>query len=223
MKNCGFEYYEYVLTYVDDCLALSHNPKATMQGIQSKFKLKNDKFAEPSDYLGATLAKMTTASGTECWTQSSDKYVMASLHSVEATLAEKGNKLPTKCVTPLSSGYRPEEDISPELGAEGHRYYQELIGMLRWAVEIGRLDILLEVSMLSHHLALPREGHLEQALHIFGYLKLHPKRKVAFDPDHCPIPGCQLQHHKVKIGNVIEIMLLLYKATWKEFPLGVSW
>lgn len=56
--------------------------------------------------------------------------------------------------------------------------------MLRWVVEIGRLDILLEVSMLSHHLALPREGHLEQALHIFGYLKEHPKRKIAFDPDH---------------------------------------
>ena len=184
VKNCGFQYYEYVLTYVDDCLAISHNPVATMKGIQSKFKLKNDKFGEPTDYLGATLAKMTTASGVECWTQSSDKYVAASLQSIEATLAEKGNKLPTKCLTPFSSGYRPEIDTSPELGTEGHRYYQELIGMLRWAVEIGRLDILLEVSMLSHHLALPREGHLEQVFHIFGYLKQHPKRKIAFDPEH---------------------------------------
>ena len=184
VKPCGFEYYEYVLTYVDDCLAISHNPTATMEGIQRKFKLKNDKFAEPTDYLGATLAKMTTSSGTECWTQSSDKYVMASIQSVETTLGEKGNKLPTHCVTPFSSGYRPESDTSAELGTEGHRYYQELIGMLRWAVEIGRLDILLEVSMLSHHLALPREGHLEQVMHIFGYLKMHPKRKIAFDPDH---------------------------------------
>ena len=74
--------------------------------------------------------------------------------------------------------------------------------------------------MLSHHLAWPREGHLEQALHIFGYLKLHPKRKVAFDPDHCPIPGCQLQHHKVKIGNVIEIMLLLYGRSFLLECLG---
>ena len=177
VKQCGFKYYEYVLTYVDDCLAISDNPKVTMQGIQAKFKLKNDKYAEPTDYLGATLVKMTTASGTECWTQSSDKYIMASIQSVEATLAEKGNKLPVKCVTPFCSGYRPECDITAELGADGHKYFQELIGMLRWAVEIGRLDILLEVSMLSHHLALPREGHLEQAMHIFGYLKLHPKGK----------------------------------------------
>jgi hypothetical protein len=68
---------------------------------------------------------------------------------VEATLAEKGNKLPTKCVTPLSSGYRPEADTGAELGAQGHRYFQELIEMMRWAVDYGRLDILLEVSMLS--------------------------------------------------------------------------
>jgi hypothetical protein len=106
VKNCGFQYYEYVLTYVDDCLAISHNPKAIMQGIQSKFKLKGDKYDEPTDYLGATLSKMTTASGIECWTQSSDKYVAASIQSVETTLAKKGNILPTtNCITPFTAGY----------------------------------------------------------------------------------------------------------------------
>ncbi len=52
--------------------------------------------------------------GTECWTQSCDKYVMASIQSVEATLVEKGNKLSSKCVTPFNSGYRPELDTSAE-------------------------------------------------------------------------------------------------------------
>ena len=52
---------------------------------------------------------------------------------------------------------------------------------MRWACELGRLDILLEVSLLSHHLALPREGHLEQVLHIFGYLKEHKKLILMFD------------------------------------------
>ncbi len=33
---------------------------------------------------------MTTASGTEFWTQSSDKYIMAPIQSVEETLAENG-------------------------------------------------------------------------------------------------------------------------------------
>ena len=86
--------------------------------------------------------------------------------------------------TPIRSDYKPELDTSPELAAEGHSYYQELIGILRWAVELGRLDILLEVSLMSTYLAAPREGHLEQVFHIFGYLKKVPKRRIAFDPDY---------------------------------------
>jgi hypothetical protein len=64
------------------------------------------------------------------------------------------------------------------------RYYQELIGVLRWAVELGRVDILLEVALLSSHLALPRDGHLQQVYHIFAYLKNkdNTKRMIAFDP-----------------------------------------
>ena len=181
----GFKYYEYVLTYVDDVLCLSKNPKGTIQGIKNKFTLKGDKAEEPTGYLGAVIDKMTTANGTECWTQSADKYVAESIKTIDEALAKKGNKLPTKgCATPLSSTYKPERDVTPELGREGHQYYQELIGILRWAVEIGRLDILLEVSLMSAYLASPREGHLEEVLHIFAYLKQHPKRKIAFDPDH---------------------------------------
>ena len=50
-------------------------------------------------------------------------------------------------------------------------FFQELIGVLRWATEIGRVDILLEVSLLSQYQANPREGHLEQLLHTFGFLR----------------------------------------------------
>jgi hypothetical protein len=51
-------------------------------------------------------------------------------------------------------------------------------------VELGRVDILLETSLMSSHLVMPRLGHLEQVFHMFGYLKEHPKRKIAFDPTH---------------------------------------
>ena len=72
------------------------------------------------------------------------------------------------------SGYHPSEDTSKEWDTEGIRYFQELIGVLRWAIELDRVDILLEVSLLSTHLALPRTGHLQQVYHIFGYLKQSP-------------------------------------------------
>ena len=64
------------------------------------------------------------------------------------------------------------------MNAQGVKIYQELIGILRWSVEIGRVDILLEVLLLSSHLALPIVGHLQAVYHIFGYLKQVPKRKL---------------------------------------------
>ena len=84
----------------------------------------------------------------------------------------------------MSSDYRPELETSAELKCDGIQMYQELIGVLRWAVELGRVDILLEASLMATYMAMPREGHLQQLYRMFGYLKLHPKRKLAFDPQH---------------------------------------
>ena len=46
-------------------------------------------------------------------------------------------------------------DVNEELGAEDVSYFQSLIGILKWMVELGRVDITYEVSMLSSHLTLP--------------------------------------------------------------------
>ena len=95
-----------------------------------------------------------------------------------------GQRLPPKCKTPLAYGYRPELDVTPELKADGLQRYQELIGILWWAVKLSRVDILMETSMMPTHLAMPRWGHLEQVHHIFGYLKERPKRKLFFYLQH---------------------------------------
>eukprot|EP00934_Nitzschia_sp_Nitz4_P006827 Nitzschia sp. Nitz4//scaffold434_size7771//2174//3312//NITZ4_009151-RA/size7771-exonerate_protein2genome-gene-0.20-mRNA-1//-1//CDS//3329551831//6817//frame0 len=84
--------------------------------------------------------------------------------------------------TPFSNDYIPELDISEELNAEDANYFQSIIGILRWMVEIGRVDIITEVSMLASQLALPREGHLEAALRIFAYLKMKHNSRMVFDP-----------------------------------------
>ena len=181
IKVDGFEYWEYVLCYVDDVLSISDNPMKTMKQIQAKFKLKDDKIEEPKNYLGAGLSKMTNQDGDECWAMSSEDYCNAAVANVEEILRKKGMRLPAKCNTPMSNGYRPELDVTAELRADDFTWYQELIGQLRWAIEIGRVDILLEVSLLSQHLALSREGHLEQALNIMGYLKTHKKMRLMFD------------------------------------------
>ncbi len=53
---------------------------------------------------------------------------------------------------------------------------------MRWMVELGRVDIAVEVSMLSSYLAYPREGHLEAAIHVMGYLRLKHNIRLIFNP-----------------------------------------
>ena len=45
------------------------------------------------------------------------------------------------------------------------------IGALRWEIELGRIDIMAEVSVLSQHQCQPREGHLAAFYRVFWYLK----------------------------------------------------
>jgi hypothetical protein len=134
-------------------------------------------------FICAQLATMRV-DDIECWTMSAEKYVVAAVKNVEEALAKKGLRLPSKCYTPLSSDYCPELEVSLELKSDGIQLYQEMIGVLRWAVELGRVDILLEASLMSTYMAMPREGHLQQLYRIFGYLKLYPKRIIAFDYQH---------------------------------------
>ena len=55
---------------------------------------------------------------------------------------------------------------------------------MRWSIELGWIDIVTEVSMLSTHLTMSQEGHLQQVYHVFAYLKAKPKKTLAFDPQH---------------------------------------
>ena len=59
------------------------------------------------------------------------------MRNVEDHLAKAGEELPYKAPTPLSSGYRPEIDVSPELGETDASHFHSLVGVLRWIVELG--------------------------------------------------------------------------------------
>ena len=49
-------------------------------------------------------------------------------------------------------------------------------------VELGRVDICTDVSMMSSHLAMPRRGHLGALFIMFAYLKKHHNSEMIFDP-----------------------------------------
>jgi len=150
IKEDGFQYCEYILCYVDDVLCISNKPLHTMKGIQAKFKLKNDKMKKPEVYFGAELSSIDNEKGIKCGAMSSDKYCAAMVKNVEESLNKKGLRLKSKCDLPIRHDYKPEMDCTAELKADGLQWYQEMVGSLRWAVELGRVDILLEVALVSN-------------------------------------------------------------------------
>ena len=79
-------------------------------------------------------------------------------------------------------GYEAELDTSALCEPQEASYFQSITGVMRWMIEIGRVDIDTEVSMLSSFLAMPRVGHLEAAINIMGYLRLHHNSRLFLDP-----------------------------------------
>jgi len=100
---------------------------------------------------------------------------------VEHELSKIGKALSNTISMPISNGYHPELDVSPLLSPEQANYFQNLVGMLRWIIELGRLYIHVHISMLSTFLASPCKGHLNEVLHIFAYLKRYKKSTMVFD------------------------------------------
>jgi hypothetical protein len=58
---------------------------------------------------------------------------------------------------------------------------------LRWAIELGRIDIAVEVSMLASFSAAPRIGNFDAMLHIYAYLSQHSRSKLVFDDSYVVI------------------------------------
>ena len=158
--------------------------------------MKPESIEVPKIYLGAKLSFVELPNGVKAWGLSSSKYIQDSIANVERKMVTKGLKLRPNVRAPLSNKYRPELDSSPELSVEDASWYQSMIGILRWIVEMGRIDICVEVSMMSSQVAMPREGHLQQLYQIFGYLKAHHNARIMMDPSYPEIKDSEFPKHK---------------------------
>ena len=144
--------------------------------------MKEKSIGDPGKYLGGKLRKVELNSGIDCWAFSSTQYVQDDVNNFEQYLKVKGKKLLAKAPAPFQNNYRPEIEMTEELGEDDASYYHSLIGVLKWIVELERVDISTEVLMLSSHLALPRSGHLDAVLHIFAYMKKKHTSEMVYDP-----------------------------------------
>ena len=190
IKKNGDDYYSMILVYVDDVLCFDESPQELMDKLGKIYRLKEGSQI-PDRYLGANIDRVQLSNGDIQWSMSSQDYVGNAIITLEEAL-EKENCIPLRSYgkksgeRPFPVNYKPEIDISPELGDELTIRYMQLIGTLRWAIELGRIDIMAEVSLLSQYQCSPREGHLDAVYRIFWYLKCCLKKKqlgrIVFDP-----------------------------------------
>jgi hypothetical protein len=126
---------------------------------------------------------------------SSETYVKEAIRNVQNWLSENNHKpLKSKVTTVLPSGYRPELDATDYCDDELANYYQQQVGVLRWAVELGRINICTEVSMMASFTAAPRVGHFMALMHIFAFLHSHPRCRLVFDDSYVPYESDEFEH-----------------------------
>jgi hypothetical protein len=164
---------------------------------------------DPDIYLSTKLKMTQLDNGICAWGLSPYKYVTKAVKNCAKHLTNKLNNcfcLPQQADNPFPYDYRPELDLSKPLDPECSSFYQHLISVMRWMVELGPIDVATEVSLLSSHLAYPQEGHLETALHIMSYLSQKHVTRLIFDPTYPKIDMGQFQQYNWTkfYGNVEE-------------------
>jgi hypothetical protein len=163
-------HYEYVCTHSDDFMIVSRKPQDIMDTIKVTYNVKSE--GPPDYYLGNDYKKDRKGR----WCFGCKRYIKEALTRIESMFG-----VLVKSTVPIIAGDHPETDTSELLDDEKHRKFQMLIGILNWIVTIGRIDITFATMSLSRFTASPRNGHLDRALKIFGYLKKRPNRRICID------------------------------------------
>ena len=111
--------------------------------------MKDSSIVPTKIYLGSKVGKVQLPNRVEEYSIIMSQYMHNTVKNVDKYLHERGLVLIKKALTSLLTKYSPEVDKSPYLGEREAALYQSLIGILICMLEMGRLDICLEFSVMS--------------------------------------------------------------------------
>ena len=74
--------------------------------------------------------------------------------------------------------YRPELNSTDLCNESQTKAYQQLLGMMKWLIELWQMNILYKTTILDSFLTSPQIGHLIQAIHIVVYNKHHDNLRI---------------------------------------------
>jgi hypothetical protein len=137
LKPSGAQYYEYILVYFDDILAISLDPQSIIDTLSKHYTLKAESVRAPKEYLGSDIQKYnvqcsdsTGPTVERYWSMSARTYIKRVVTEVKQTLAEDNQRLKTKVTTPIADKYCAELDATLEIDSERTTNFQALIGVL---------------------------------------------------------------------------------------------
>jgi hypothetical protein len=91
-KKDGEPYYEYILMYVHDILAISCDAESILKDNQTTFKFKNDKIELPEFFLGTKL-QQKLLNGIKRWSLSSHDDVKASIRNLQEAIKNTSRRM----------------------------------------------------------------------------------------------------------------------------------
>ena len=90
-KADGTDYWQYVLLYTDDIVAVMEEPENFLrEEVGKRFTLKEKSIGPPTQYLVNKLSDVTMKDGTKFWIFSSSQYVQSAAANVEDYLHKRG-------------------------------------------------------------------------------------------------------------------------------------
>ena len=155
-------------------MVIGKDPMKLMEALQKRAGYKLKGVGKPEYYLGADFSR--SEDGKNTLTIGAKTYIKNCLATYVSLTGEEAKAT----ANPLEPGDHPELDASPECDEVGKKQFQSLLGMLQWIVTIGRFDIQVAVMTLGRFRAAPRQGHLQRAKKIFGYLKKYQDGAIKF-------------------------------------------
>jgi hypothetical protein len=132
---------------------ISEQARKIVAQLQSEpFNYRMKDVGEPTRYLGARIGKIDGA-----WYMSAQSYLEKAIPAIKERFGDlKMLFNRSTLVAPAPRNYHPEVDETPFLCDEEVNLYQSYIGIMRWAVELSRIDLAHMCATMAKYMSAPR-------------------------------------------------------------------
>ena len=116
-----------------------------MNILKQEYTVNPGSIGKPKTYLGAAISKALYPDGSYAWLMSSNNYVREALQNIKKELTHNNLRFNKNLSDPnflartpfCPIDYKSELDTTVVRDDELTNYFQNLIGILRWIVELG--------------------------------------------------------------------------------------